>query len=105
MGRHTGPILVDTNAILESFPGGAWRAPPGGYGIETVEECITETQTGYQRRRREQQIDGATLRGSLVSVHTVGDAELVRVAVIAPDIALDLGERCLWAHALTRKDA
>ena len=27
------------------------------------------------------------------------------MAVSAPDIALDLGERCLWAHALTRADA
>ena len=38
-------------------------------------------------------------------MHAVGDPELARVAVSAPDIALDLGERCLWAHALTRADA
>ena len=30
---------------------------------------------------------------------------LAMVAVSAPDIALDLGERSLWAHALTRSDA
>lgn len=105
MARHSGPVLVDTNAILETFRVGGWRALAGGYGVETVEECITETQTGYQRRQPEQQIDGADLRGSLASVHTVGDPELARVAVSAPDIALDIGERCLWAHALTRADA
>jgi hypothetical protein len=104
MARHSGPVLVDTNAILESFRVGAWRALAGGYGVETVEECITETQTGYQQRRPEQQIDAAELRASLGSVRTVGDPELARVAVSAPDIALDLGERSLWAHALTRSD-
>jgi hypothetical protein len=105
MARHSGPVLLDTNAILESFRVGAWRALAGGYSVETVEECVTETQTGYQRRQPEQQINAAELRASLASVHTVGDPELARVAVGAPDIALDLGERCLWAHALTRGDA
>jgi hypothetical protein len=105
MARHPGPVLVDTNAIPESFRVGAWRALTGGYGVETVEECMTETQTGYQGRQPEQQINGAELRASLVSVRSVGDPELAKVAVSAPDIALDLGERCLWAHALTRADA
>jgi hypothetical protein len=105
MPRHSGPVLVDTNAILEGFRVGGWRALSGGYGVETVEECITETQTGYQRRNPAQQIDGAALRASLAAVHTVGDPELARVAVSATDIALDIGERSLWAHALTRSDA
>jgi hypothetical protein len=105
MARHPGPVLVDTNAILESFRVGAWRALARGYGVETVEDCVTETQTGYQRRRTEQQIDAAALRASLAAVHHVGDAEIARVAVRAADIALDLGERSLWAHALTRGDA
>src|SRR3954451_589168 len=105
MARHSGPVLLDTNAILESFRVGAWRALAGGYSVETVEECVTGTQTGYQRRQPEQQVNAAELRASLASVHTVGDPELARVAVEAPDIALDIGERCLWAHALTRGDA
>jgi hypothetical protein len=104
MARHPGPVLVDTNAVLECFRVGAWRALAGGYGVETVEDCVTETQTGFQRRRREQQIDAGELRASLVAVHLVGDAELALVAVGAPDIALDIGERSLWAHALTRGD-
>lgn len=53
MGRHGGPILVDTNVILESFRIGAWRALSGGYALETVEDCVTETQTGFQKRRAE----------------------------------------------------
>lgn len=104
MVRHQGPVLIDTNAIIECFRVGAWRALAGGYNLETVEDCVTETQTGYQRRRPEQQIDGTQLRTSLKAVHDVQDAERAVVAVRAPDIALDVGERSLWAHALTRTD-
>ena len=67
---------------------------------------MTETQTGYQRRRAEQQIDQAALTASLAAVHKVGDAE--RAAAVVRDglfAYLDLGERSLWAHALTRTDA
>jgi hypothetical protein len=51
MARHQGPVLVDTNVILESHRIGAWPALTGGYPVETVEDCVTETQTGFQRRR------------------------------------------------------
>jgi hypothetical protein len=105
MARHPGPVLVDTNAVLECFRVSAWRALASGYGVETVEDCVTETQTGFQRRRSEQQINAVELRESLASVHAVGNADLALVAVRAPDIALDVGERSLWAHALTRGDA
>lgn len=105
MARHRGPVLVDTNAILESFRVGSWRALSGGYAVETVEDCITETQTGFQRRSPEMQIDAAELRATLQAVHPVIDAQRAIVAVRAPDIALDVGERSLWAHALTRSDA
>jgi len=105
MARHQGPVLLDTNAILESYRVGSWRALSGGYSVETVEDCITETQTGFQRRSPEMQIDAAELRASLKAIHPVIDAERAVVAVRAPDIALDVGERSLWAHALTRTDA
>ena len=55
--RWGGPVLVDTNAIIEAWRVNAWRALRGGYALETVDECVTETQTGFQRRRKEQQID------------------------------------------------
>ncbi len=105
MARHRGPVLVDTNVILECWRIGAWRALTGGYRVETVEDCVIETQTGFQRRSAEQQIDNAALRASLAAVHPVTDAErataIVREAMFS---FLDLGEQSLWAHALTRKD-
>ena len=71
MARHRGPVLVDTNVILESHRVGAWRALAGGYRVETSEDCLTETQTGFQRRRPEQRIDSEELRESLAAVHSV----------------------------------
>jgi hypothetical protein len=106
MARHRGPLLVDTNAILECWRVGAWRALTGGYGVETVEDCVTETQTGFQRRRKEEQVDRTELLESLAAVHKVGDVELAAAAVRDPAFSvLDVGERSLWAHALTRSDA
>ncbi len=105
MARHRGPVLVDTNIILECWRVGAWLALTGGYRVETVEDCVIETQTGFQRRRPERRIENATLRASLAAVQQVGDAE--RAAAIAREPMfsfLDLGEQSLWAHALTRKD-
>jgi hypothetical protein len=104
MARHAGPVLVDTNVILECWRIGGWRALSSGYRVETVEDCVTETQTGYQRRRAEQQIDAAELQRSLAAVHRPQAREFAVLAVQAPDIVLDVGERALWAHALTRDD-
>jgi hypothetical protein len=106
MPRHTGPILVDTNVILECWRVGAWRALAGGYTVETVEDCVTETQTGFQRRRPEQRVDAASLRQSLAQVHEVTPAHLAAAIVRDEGISfLDVGERSLWTHALTRPDA
>jgi hypothetical protein len=106
MARHRGPVLVDTNVILECWRISAWRALAGGYQVETVEDCVTETQTGYQRRRPERQIDGSVLIGSLAAVHKIGDRERAGAAVREPRYSyLDRGEQSLWAHALTRADA
>src|SRR6266446_8477850 len=84
MARHHGPVLVDTNAILESFRVGSWRALTGGYVVETVEDCIIETQTGYQRRRPEQQIEAGALRAALAAIHQVGDRERAAAVVREP---------------------
>jgi hypothetical protein len=106
MARHRGAVLVDTNAILECWRIGAWRALTGGYRVETVEDCVTETQTGYQRRRPEQQIEAAALRASIAAIHQVGDKERAAAVVREPMFSyLDVGEQSLWAHALTRTDA
>jgi hypothetical protein len=97
---------VDTNVILECWRINAWRALTGGYSVETVEDCVIETQTGYQRRRPEQQIDRAVLLGSLKAVRKVGDKERATAILRDPLFSyLDPGEQSLWAHALTRTDA
>jgi hypothetical protein len=97
---------VDTNAIIEAWRVNAWRALRGGYGLETVEECVIETQTGFQSRRPEQQIDREALLAGLKAVHKVSDAERVTALVRDGEIAmLDEGEKALWAHALARSDA
>ena len=101
---HRGSVLVDTNVIIEAHRTGSWRALTGGYRVESVEECVTETQTGHQRRRREQQIDGAELRERLGAVATVDDLARAALAVRIGELALDEGEACLWAHALGRGD-
>ena len=105
VARHRGPVLVDTNVILESHRVGAWRALAGGYDVETVEDCVTETQTGFQRRRPERRIDAGELRASLAAVHSVEDREGAELAIRVADVALDAGEASLWAHALHRDDA
>jgi hypothetical protein len=106
MARHRGIVLVDANVIIECWRIGAWRALANGYAVETVEECVVETQTGFQRRRVAQQIDSQTLRSSLKAVHKVTDPELAAAVVRDPLFAfLDVGERALWAHALGRSDA
>jgi hypothetical protein len=104
MARRAGPVLVDTNVILACWRFGAWRALAGGYVVETVEDCVTETQTGYQRRRVEDRIDQVELRRSLKAVHAVTDLERARIAILGADLALDHGELSLWAHALARED-
>jgi hypothetical protein len=106
MARWRGPVLVDTNAIVEAWRVDAWRALRGGYTLETVEECVIETQTGFQKRRPEQQIDRQTLLAGLKTVHKVSDAERAAALVRDGEIAmLDEGEKALWAHSLARSDA
>ena len=78
---------------------------PAATAVETVEACVTETQTGFQRRRPEQKIDERELRASLKAVHAVGYRERAELTVRVHDIALDIGEASLWAHALNRNDA
>jgi hypothetical protein len=106
MARHRGAVLVDTNVIIECWRVSAWRALTGGYEVETVQMCEIETQTGLQRRRREQQIDLAELRATLKAVHAVADSERATALLRDEQFSfLDAGEQMLWAHALTRNDA
>lgn len=68
MPRHTGTVFVDTNIILECHRVGSWRALTGGYRVETVEQCLRETQAGAQRRRQKQGISRERLTERLAAV-------------------------------------
>jgi hypothetical protein len=98
-----GPVLVDTNTIIEAHRSRCWFALVARYPLETVETCFEETQTGFQNRRPEQVIDHALLRSSLKAVHPVDLRELARVELLGAQ-SLDPGERALWAHAIGRRD-
>lgn len=81
MALRGRPVLLDTNAILEAWRTGAWKALAGGHRLETVETATMETHTGFQRRRPEQQVDPAALRQSLHAVHDVTDLDRARLAL------------------------
>lgn len=99
-------VLVDTNVILEAHRTGSWKTLAARYPLETVEDCVMETQTGAQSRRPDQLIDEATLRGALRGVHAVSPLERAQAVVRDERLAmLDAGERALWSHALGRTDA
>lgn len=106
MAKHHGPVLVDTNVIIECWRVSAWKALCGGYSVETVGDCFVETQTGSQQRRPDEQIDSEVLTKTLAAVQAVNDVDRAEAVVRDPSIAyLDDGERALWAHAISRKDA
>lgn len=98
-------MLVDTNVIIEAWRVRGWKALASGHALETVGMVVMETQTGFQNRRERQHIDGAELQRTLRAVHDVSERDRAGLAVRAPDILLDPGERDLWAHALQRQDA
>jgi len=98
-------VLVDTNVILEAHRTYCWSALTGGLRIETVEECVIETQTGFSRRRPGQTINNRQLQSTLAGVHQVSGEARAELAIRTQGIALDLGEESLWAHALVRDDA
>ncbi|MFN5997327.1 MAG: hypothetical protein ACK47C_10255 [Paracoccaceae bacterium] len=99
-----GTILVDTNVILEAHFKGCWKALSGAFQLETVEQCVVETQTGGQFRRPELRIDEVSLRASFKAVHPVSQLQIAKVISAGGD-SLDVGEQALWAHALDRQDA
>jgi hypothetical protein len=105
MARFTGPVLVDTNTIIEAHRVSAWKALVGGYHLETVEMVQIETHTGFQRRDPAQAIDQAALRDSLKAIHPVSSAQEValKLKLMELEIDLDAGEFALWAHLLQKQ--
>lgn len=97
---------MDTNVILEAHRCRSWRTLAARYRLETVEDCVMETQTGAQGRRPDQRIDEAALRGDLHAVYPVSPLERAEAVLLDERLAmLDAGERALWSHALGRSDA
>lgn len=97
---------MDTNVILEAHRTGSWRTLASRYRLETVEDCVIETQTGAQSRRPDQRINEAGLRSALRAVHAVGALDRAQAVLRDERLAmLDAGERALWSHALGRTDA
>lgn len=100
------PLLVDTNVILEGHRTRCWAALTSRYDVQTVEKCLEETLTGYQKRRPEEIIDQVALRRSMRAVHSVTERQLAAAVIREPLIGqIDPGEKHLWAHALSREDA
>ena len=90
--RKGNSVLVDTNVIIESYRTSTWRALTGGnFRVETVADCVTETQTGFQLRRPELTIDIDQLKHSLFAVNSVGDKARTELAIKIRGIALDRG--------------
>ena len=102
MTKYNCTIFVDTNVIIECYRVGAWRALTGGHEVETVEECILETQTGQHH----QQINEKELRTSLAAVHSVEVQERAQfdLAIQTLQFELDEGEQALWAYVRNRSD-
>ena len=98
-------MLVDTNVIIEAHRTRSWPALSGGWRVETVEACVAETQTGFQRRRQEDAIDIGELRDSLAAVHSVGVLEQAELALRKGSIALDEGEEALCQSAASASSA
>ena len=102
VGKPGAVILVDTNIIIELHRTGSWPALTGAYRVVTVEDCVTETQTGYQRRSPERLIHLNELKTSLSELGNVNEQDRTRLRVQISNLHLDRGEESLWAHALAR---
>lgn len=102
-----GPVLVDTNVILEAHRCGCWRALRGGHRLETVVACFEETGTTRQLRRPLVPVDQGQVEKDLKAIWPVSDRERAMIMVHPASDGLDLndGERDLWSHALQRPDA
>lgn len=103
MARTKGPILLDNNAIGDAVDLGVWNGLLGAYAgqIETVEEVSEEAGTYFRKKAGQAQLMASMAK---VAVNEVSTTERVRLSIRLEDIALDDGERDLWAHACGRDD-
>lgn len=103
MARVNGPVLLDNNAIGDAVDLGVWKALLGSYDgqLETVSEVGGEAGSYFRKKA-----ESADLMASLgrLTIHDVSNAERAKLSVQLEGVALDAGERDLWAHACARSD-
>jgi len=92
-------VFVDTNVIVEAFRTNCWTALSQRYDLETVEECVNETQRGNPARSTYVLVELATLQSTLSKIHQVTKREIDMLVIAYPSCAfLDDGEKHLWAR-------
>lgn len=99
MFKHGQIVLVDTNVIIEAHRTRCLALLSNYFELHTVDKVVEETQTGYQNRRPEQNIDLQELRAQLRHVETVTDAQRAQFSLDHPNVTLDPGERDLLIYA------
>lgn len=96
--------LVDTNVILEAVRIEVWKAITGGAEVHTVEECVAESRRGDRYSDSYVSVEEVDL-DRLIGVHTVEERDRATLGLKLGDIALDDGERDLYAHCLSRGES
>jgi len=97
--QHRQQVLVDTNFVIEAYRCGCWGGLSQYFKLCTVEQVVTETQTGYQNRKPEEQINEAGLRASCAHVEAVTQDQRAAFHAAHPTAILDPGERDLIVYA------
>ena len=96
-------ILLDTNIIIEAVRTSCWNGLRGQYHLVTVEKCREEVQSGGHRTRGYVVVEDRHL-GTGIDIVEVTERDRVLLTVACADaVALDDGERDLWAHANSRE--
>lgn len=93
-------VLVDTNAIIETFRVKGWKTLAKGFDIHTVETCCGEAGWGDPHRAGYVPVDTGLLRASAtINAVTAMQRATLDTRLNEP-AALDPGERDLLAHLI-----
>lgn len=95
-------VLIDTNVIIEAHDTNCLAQLANFFRLCTVEEVISETQRGRQRRSPERNIDEPQLRGWMFEIGVVTEEQRFNFTLAHQAAGLDDGERDLliWAESL-----
>ena len=103
----------DTRIPCSSTPTSSRRRTGQGHGARSPAATVWKpSKIASPKHRQDSRTDALSsrsMRGNCAplskAVHVVGNRERAELAVRVHDIALDIGEASLWAHALNRDDA